>query len=103
MIAYKPVWAIGTGRMPTADEIAEVHLSIRKRLTECPGGHGAEIPILYIGSVTSENAGEILRTPEVGGLLIGGPSLKAADFGAILRVPSADSRQPTCCRPVNLQ
>lgn len=76
-IAYEPVWAIGTGRTATLAEIGQMHAHIRK----CLGG-GA-IRILYGGSVKPSNAAEILATPEVGGALVGGASLKAHDFRAI--------------------
>lgn len=78
-VAYEPVWAIGTGRTPKTSEIAEMHGHIRK----CLGRSGAAIRILYGGSMKPANAPEILAVPEVGGGLIGGASLKAADFSAI--------------------
>jgi len=82
-VAYEPVWAIGTGLTPTLEQIAEVHAAIRATLVEGFGEQGRAIPILYGGSVKPSNAAEILRTPEVGGALVGGASLKAADFVAI--------------------
>jgi triosephosphate isomerase len=85
-IAYEPLWAIGTGHMPTAEEIADVHLHIRTCLTSRAGAEGKAIRILYGGSVTSKNAGSILELPEVGGVLIGRASLKAADLNAVLQV-----------------
>jgi triosephosphate isomerase len=78
VVAYEPVWAIGTGRTPKTAEIAEAHAHIRA----CCGQ--SDIRILYGGSVKPENAGEILALPEVGGALVGGASLKATDFRAIL-------------------
>jgi triosephosphate isomerase len=84
-VAYEPLWAIGTGHGPTSAEISEVHQHIRSCLTACAGPIGTEIRILFGGSVTSENANEILSLPNVGGVLIGGASLKAADFDAVLR------------------
>jgi len=85
-IAYEPIWAIGTGRTPTLQEIAEIHGLIRDRL----GAGGAKIRILYGGSVKPDNAAEILRLPNVGGALVGGASLKAGDFQTI--VAAAHSR-----------
>lgn len=79
-IAYEPVWAIGTGLTPTLEQIVEVHALIRRVLGEA----GAKAPILYGGSVKPSNASEILGLPEVGGALVGGASLKAADFLAII-------------------
>ena len=80
-VAYEPVWAIGTGLTPTLEQIAEVHALIRRVLGE--GGSGA--PILYGGSVKASNAAEILGLPQVGGALVGGASLTAADFLPIVR------------------
>jgi triosephosphate isomerase len=77
-LAYEPVWAIGSGRAATAADIVEMHAALRAVV-------GAGIPILYGGSVTADNAGEILGCPEVGGLLIGGASLRPDQFAAILR------------------
>jgi len=82
-VAYEPIWAIGTGRTPTNAEIAEVHAHIRKDLKRSLGEEGANIRILYGGSVKPSNAREILALADVGGALVGGASLKAADFSAI--------------------
>ena len=82
-VAYEPVWAIGTGLTPTLEQIGEVHAAIRATLVEGFGEQGRGVPILYGGSVKPNNAVEILRTPDVGGALVGGASLKAADFIAI--------------------
>ncbi len=82
-VAYEPIWAIGSGLIPTMAEIAEVHGAIRADLRERFGDAGAAVPILYGGSVNPANAAEVLRVPEVGGALVGGASLKAADFAAI--------------------
>lgn len=82
VIAYEPVWAIGTGRTPKSPEIAEVHGAIREALVGAMDG-GASVPILYGGSVKPDNAGEILAIAEVGGALVGGASLNAADFWSI--------------------
>jgi triosephosphate isomerase len=84
-VAYEPVWAIGTGLTPTTAEIEEVHGAIRETLTAVFGAGAAPIPILYGGSVKPANAAEILHAREVGGALVGGASLKASDFLAIIR------------------
>ena len=84
-VAYEPVWAIGTGRTPTTAEIHEMHKAIRQALQARHGVEAAEIRILYGGSVKPENAAEILALPNVDGALIGGASLKAADFLRIAR------------------
>jgi len=83
-VAYEPVWAIGTGLTPTTPEIEEIHRAIRATLVEMFGDDGARVPILYGGSVKPSNAGEILHAAEVGGALVGGASLKAADFLGIV-------------------
>lgn len=83
-LAYEPVWAIGTGRTPTLADIAAIHAALRGVLVERFGAHGQTVPILYGGSVKPENAREILATPDVGGALVGGASLKAADFLEII-------------------
>jgi triosephosphate isomerase len=80
-VAYEPVWAIGTGRVPTTDQILEVHAFVRAALGDLFGAEPAsEIRILYGGSVTPENAGEILRLADVDGALVGGASLDPARF-----------------------
>jgi|SRR5579872_3588000 len=84
IIAYEPVWAIGTGRTPKPQEIVQMHEAVRAVLTERFGESGEQIRILYGGSVKPDNAAEILPLPGVGGALIGGASLKAADFLSIL-------------------
>jgi len=84
-VAYEPVWAIGTGLTPTTAEIEEVHAAIRAVLVDRFGAdEGAATPILYGGSVKPSNAQEILHAAEVGGALVGGASLKAADFLGII-------------------
>ncbi|WP_309089468.1 triose-phosphate isomerase [Phenylobacterium sp.] len=83
-VAYEPVWAIGTGLTPTTAEIEEVHRAIRATLVELFGDAGRAVPILYGGSVKPSNAAEILHADEVGGALVGGASLKAQDFLAIV-------------------
>ena len=84
-VAYEPVWAIGTGLTPTLAEIAAVHAAIRGAVVRKLGAAGEAAPILYGGSVKAANAAEILATAEVGGALVGGASLKAADFLGIIR------------------
>ena len=84
VIAYEPVWAIGTGKTATAVDIAAMHDHIRGLLVERFGAAGARAVLVYGGSVKPDNAGEILRTPNVNGALVGGASLKAADFFSIV-------------------
>jgi triosephosphate isomerase len=84
-VAYEPIWAIGAGATPTSAEIAVAHAALREALIECAGSAGRTAPILYGGSVKPGNAAEILKLAEVGGALIGGASLKASDFLAIIR------------------
>lgn len=79
-IAYEPVWAIGTGKIPTIDEIGQMHAAIRQRLRDRYGSAGEQIRILYGGSVKPSNADEIFAIANVDGALVGGASLKAADF-----------------------
>ncbi|MBV8700674.1 MAG: triose-phosphate isomerase [Bradyrhizobium sp.] len=83
VVAYEPVWAIGTGRTPTTDDVAEVHAAIREVLVTRFGAEGARMRILYGGSVKPSNAGELMAVANVNGALVGGASLKAADFLAI--------------------
>ena len=83
-IAYEPIWAIGTGKVPTTAEIAEMHGAIRQRLIERFGPIGAQVRILYGGSVKPSNAEEIFAVDNVDGALVGGASLKAADFVPIV-------------------
>ena len=87
-IGYEPLWAIGTGHMPTSEEITEMHAHIRQCLVARFGGQGNEARILYGGSVNPSNAQDILALPEVGGALVGGASLKAVDFEGIFRAVS---------------
>jgi len=82
-VAYEPIWAIGTGEIPTLAQIAEIHGAIRADLREQFGDSAGLAPILYGGSVNPGNASEVLHTSDVGGALVGGASLKAADFDAI--------------------
>ncbi|WP_439925654.1 triose-phosphate isomerase [Nitrobacter sp. JJSN] len=80
VVAYEPVWAIGTGRTPTPKDVQDVHGFIRDQLTQRFSGEGTKVRILYGGSVKPSNAAELLAVPNVNGALIGGASLKAADF-----------------------
>ena len=83
-IAYEPIWAIGTGLIPTMDDIAEMHAALRQRLRAAYGDSADEIRILYGGSVKASNAAKIFAVPDVDGALVGGASLKAADFVPII-------------------
>lgn len=85
VVAYEPVWAIGTGRTPTPEDVAQVHATIRAVLDERFGAEGPGIRILYGGSVKPDNAAGLLAIANVDGALVGGASLKAADFLAIAR------------------
>jgi triosephosphate isomerase len=84
VVAYEPVWAIGTGRTPTLADVSEMHASIRQCLGELLGDEGAKVRVLYGGSVKPSNAAELLHVPNVDGALVGGASLKAADFVPII-------------------
>jgi triosephosphate isomerase len=84
VIAYEPIWAIGTGRVPTLEQVAEVHAAIAKKLKEFDGVAG-HAKILYGGSVKPSNAAELLNVPHVHGALVGGASLEAASFFAIAK------------------
>lgn len=84
VVAYEPVWAIGTGKTATADDIGAMHHHIRQLLVERYGEQGRQAQLLYGGSVKPDNAGEILATPDVNGALVGGASLKANDFFSIV-------------------
>jgi triosephosphate isomerase len=83
VVAYEPVWAIGTGLTPTAGDVEQVHRFIRESLTSRFRGEGAAIRILYGGSVKPSNAAELMGVANVNGALVGGASLKASDFLAI--------------------
>ncbi|UIJ73752.1 triose-phosphate isomerase [Aurantimonas sp. HBX-1] len=90
VVAYEPVWAIGTGRTPTVDDVREVHDFIRTTLSERYGADiAAGVRLLYGGSVKPSNAAELLGVDNVDGALVGGASLKAADFIAICRARAA--------------
>ena len=84
VIAYEPIWAIGTGKVPTIEQITEVHDFIRARLVARYGAEGDKIRVLYGGSVKPSNAAEIFGVGNVDGALVGGASLKADDFSPII-------------------
>jgi triosephosphate isomerase len=86
VIAYEPVWAIGTGLTPTPGDIAEMHCFIRVRVNQHLPGQGASVRILYGGSVRPDNAAELLPVEDVDGALVGGASLSSAEFMAIAGV-----------------
>lgn len=86
VVAYEPVWAIGTGLTPTPADVAEAHAFIRKKLSKRYGAEGSRVRILYGGSVKPANAKELLTIAHVNGALVGGASLKAADFLGIASV-----------------
>lgn len=90
-VAYEPIWAIGTGRVASCDDIEEMHSAIRNCLADRLGTAGEATRILYGGSVKPSNAAEIFRTPHVDGALVGGASLKAADFVPIIAAAAAQS------------
>jgi triosephosphate isomerase len=89
VVAYEPVWAIGTGRTPTEADVAAMHAHIRAVLVARLGAAGAGVRILYGGSVKPSNAASLLALPEVGGALVGGASLVAEDFLGIARAARA--------------
>ena len=88
-IAYEPIWAIGTGKVPTTAEIGEMHAAIRRRLGDRYGADGDTVRILYGGSVKGANATEIFAVRDVDGALVGGASLKAGDFIPIVAAAAA--------------
>lgn len=90
VIAYEPIWAIGTGKVPTLEQIIEVHDFIRTRLIARFGDDiGNAIPLLYGGSVKPDNAATIFKAENVDGALVGGASLKASDFAPIIAALAA--------------
>ena len=86
VVAYEPVWAIGTGLTPTTGDVEEAHAFMRAELNTRFGGEGAKMRILYGGSVKPSNASELMAIANVDGALIGGASLKSSDFLAISQV-----------------
>ena len=83
-IGYEPLWAIGSGKIPTSQEIVHMHAHIRRCLIEYLGAQGKSVRILYGGSVNPSNARAILALPEVGGALVGAASLKSEEFAVII-------------------
>lgn len=83
-VAYEPVWAIGTGRVPSVDDVGAMHRAIRAQLVAAYGDAGQGVRILYGGSVNAGNAADLLAADEVGGALVGGASLTAESFTAII-------------------
>ena len=83
-VAYEPIWAIGTGKVPSIGDIGEMHAALRQRLIHAYGEAGRSVRILYGGSVKAANAAEIFAVPDVDGALVGGASLKAVDFVPII-------------------
>ena len=84
VVAYEPVWAIGTGRTATTAQAQEAHAFVRGVLRSCVGALADDVRLQYGGSVKADNAKELLSQPDVDGALVGGASLKAADFSAII-------------------
>lgn len=84
-VAYEPIWAIGTGKVPSTGDIGEMHAALRGRLKAAFGDAGDQVRILYGGSVKASNAAEIFAVQDVDGALVGGASLKSADFLPIVQ------------------
>jgi triosephosphate isomerase len=84
-VAYEPLWAVGTGRTPTVDQIEEAHTTLREALAHVLGEAARGVPILYGGSVKPANAAAIMAAEDVDGALVGGASLQVEDFLAIIR------------------
>lgn len=87
-VAYEPIWAIGTGKVPSVGDIGEMHSALRERLKAAFGEAGDRVRILYGGSVKPSNAAEMFAVPDVDGALVGGASLKSADFLPIVEAAS---------------
>ena len=88
-VAYEPIWAIGTGKVASCEDIGEMHAALRERLVAAYGDLGRRVRILYGGSVKAANAAEIFAVENVDGALVGGASLKAADFLPIVEAAAA--------------
>ncbi len=93
-VAYEPVWAIGTGRTPSGADVAAMHAVIRRELLSALGPGAERVSILYGGSVKPDNAAALIALDGVGGFLVGGASLRAADFLAIARAASGGGSAP---------
>jgi triosephosphate isomerase len=91
VVAYEPVWAIGTGRTPSTADVAEMHAAIRAKLKALLGEEGGKVRILYGGSVKPDNARELMAVADVDGALVGGASLTAAQFVPIIEGAAAAS------------
>ncbi|MFC4295483.1 triose-phosphate isomerase [Novosphingobium tardum] len=89
-VAYEPVWAIGTGRVPSVADVEAMHAALRQRLVAAYGEGGSDVRVLYGGSVNPSNAAELLSTPGVGGALVGGASLSAESFMGIVAAAGAE-------------
>ena len=88
VVAYEPIWAIGTGHIPTMEQISEVHAQLRSDLQIIFGDRAFDIPLLYGGSVKASNASDIFALENVDGALVGGASLTAKDFSPIVQALS---------------
>ena len=92
VLAYEPVWAIGTGRTASPEQAQEVHACLRGRIASIDATIAGSVRVLYGGSVKAGNANEIFAMPDVDGGLIGGASLKAAEFAAIVAAAAATGK-----------
>jgi triosephosphate isomerase len=88
VIAYEPVWAIGTGKVATPEDAQAVHAAIRERLARGAGGLAEQTRVLYGGSVKADNARDLLSQADIDGALVGGASLSIGDFGPIIQTAS---------------
>ena len=88
-VAYEPIWAIGTGKVPSVGDIGEMHAALRARLVAAYGEAGEQVRILYGGSVKASNAADIFAVPDIDGALVGGASLKSSDFLPIVQAAAS--------------